>query len=116
MSVNPTRRKDNFLVFGAPRIGEDEINEVVANMRSGWLGTGPKVSRFEKDFSNYNNSPYTAAVNSCTATLHLSMLAARLEPGDEVPRGLLIAWHLSAKNTGFLVKLAFFMSASQRTF
>ena len=40
-----------FIVFGAPKIGEEEIDEVVACMRSGWLGTGPRVARFEADFA-----------------------------------------------------------------
>ncbi|MGP0593510.1 DegT/DnrJ/EryC1/StrS family aminotransferase [Nitrospira sp. T9] len=76
--------RDSFLVFGAPAIEEDEIAEVVASMRSGWLGTGPKVARFETDFADYKGIPYTAAVNSCTAALHLSILAAGLGRGDEV--------------------------------
>jgi dTDP-4-amino-4,6-dideoxygalactose transaminase len=76
-------RKD-FLVFGSPRIEQPEIDEVVASLKSGWLGTGPKVARFEEDFKNYKGAPYAAAVNSCTAALHLSMLAAVLKPGDEV--------------------------------
>jgi dTDP-4-amino-4,6-dideoxygalactose transaminase len=78
------RSKENFLVFGSPAIEEAEIDEVVASMRSGWLGTGPKVARFERDFAAYKKVRYTAAVNSCTAALHLSMLAAQLQPGDEV--------------------------------
>lgn len=78
------RSKEDFLVFGSPAIEETEIDEVVASMRSGWLGTGPKVARFERDFANYKEARYVAAVNSCTAALHLSMLAARLHPGDEV--------------------------------
>ena len=41
------------LVFGSPIIEEAEIEEVVASMRSGWLGTGPKVARFEEDFKSY---------------------------------------------------------------
>ncbi|MFA7405799.1 MAG: DegT/DnrJ/EryC1/StrS family aminotransferase, partial [Pelobacteraceae bacterium] len=77
-------KRDNFLVFGAPAIEEAEIEEVVACMRSGWLGTGPKVAQFEEDFREYKNAPYAVAVNSCTAALHLSMLAAGLKPGDEV--------------------------------
>jgi dTDP-4-amino-4,6-dideoxygalactose transaminase len=77
-------KRDNFLVFGAPAIEEAEIEEVVACMRSGWLGTGPKVAQFEEDFRGYKNAPYAVAVNSCTAALHLSMLAAGLKPGDEV--------------------------------
>ena len=76
--------RDTFLVFGAPLIEEAEINEVVASMRSGWLGTGPKVARFEEDFRGYVGSAHAVAVNSCTAALHLSMVAAGLQPGDEV--------------------------------
>ena len=78
--------RDDFLVFGSPRIEEDEIHEVVASLRSGWLGTGPKVARFEHDFAKYKGIRNTnvAAVNSCTAALHISMIAAGIKPGDEV--------------------------------
>ena len=76
---------DRFLVFGAPLIGEEEIAEVVDSLRSGWLGTGPKVARFERDFHEYKGDwGFPVAVNSCTAALHLAMVAADLEPGDEV--------------------------------
>ena len=81
---NPIRSKDRFLVFGAPAIEDAEVQEVVATMKTGWLGTGPKVMRFENEFKAYKGSPYSVAVNSCTAALHLSILAAGLEPGDEV--------------------------------
>lgn len=75
-----------FLVFGAPQVGEAEIAEVEACMRSGWLGTGPRVAQFEQNFATYRHVQATqvAAVNSCTAALHVSMLAAELEPGSEV--------------------------------
>jgi dTDP-4-amino-4,6-dideoxygalactose transaminase len=78
--------RDNFLVFGSPAIGEDEINEVVSCLRSGWLGTGPRVAQFEKDFAAYKlvDNTHVAAVNSCTAALHISMIAAGIGPGDEV--------------------------------
>ncbi len=79
-----TRSRDDFLVFGAPLIEEPEIDEVVASLRSGWLGTGPKVARFEKDFGAYKGVEHVAAVNSCTAALHLSLLAEGLQEGDEV--------------------------------
>lgn len=71
-------------MFGEPSIGEEEINEVVASMRSGWLGTGPKVIRFQEEFAAYRGAPHAVAVNSCTAALHLSMLAVDVGPGDEV--------------------------------
>jgi dTDP-4-amino-4,6-dideoxygalactose transaminase len=81
---HPIRSKDRFLVFGAPAIEEAEIREVVACMEAGWLGTGPKVARFETDFGRFKGAPHAVAVNSCTAALHLSILAAGIEPGDEV--------------------------------
>lgn len=81
-STLPSR--DRFLVFGAPAIEEAEIKEVVASLESGWLGTGPKVAQFEKDFGEYKGVAHAVAVNSCTAALHLSILAAGLKPGDEV--------------------------------
>ena len=75
-----------FLVFGAPQIGEPEIAEVEACLRSGWLGTGPRVAQFERDFAAYRGvrELQVAAVNSCTAALHVSLLAAGIEPGSEV--------------------------------
>lgn len=77
---------NNFLVFAAPDIHEAEIREVEACMRSGWLGTGPRVARFEQDFAAYKGlSPsQVAGLNSCTAALHVSMVSAALEPGSEV--------------------------------
>ncbi len=84
MSDTPVRPKDRFLVFGAPQIEQAEIDEVVDSIRSGWLGTGPKVARFEEDFKRYKQAPHAAAVYSCTAALHLAMLACGLGEGDEV--------------------------------
>ena len=78
------RSSEDFLVFGAPAIGEAEIAEVVASMESGWLGTGKKVMQFQEDFRAYKNASQAIAVNSCTAALHLSLLSADLKPGDEV--------------------------------
>ena len=84
MDHTPVRPKDRFLVFGAPEIHQDEIDEVVASLKSGWIGTGPKVARFEDDFKAYKGAPNAAAVYSCTAALHLSMLASGVGEGDEV--------------------------------
>ncbi len=76
--------KSNFLIFGSPLIEQDEIDEVVATLKSGWIGTGPKVAQFENDFKKYKGVNHAAALNSCTAALHLSLLAANIGPGDEV--------------------------------
>ncbi|MEX2151186.1 MAG: DegT/DnrJ/EryC1/StrS family aminotransferase [Steroidobacteraceae bacterium] len=83
-SKTAVRTRDNFLVFGAPAIEDAEIREVVATMRSGWLGSGPRVAKFERAFAAYKNVGSAAAVNSCTAALHLALLALDLKPGDEV--------------------------------
>ena len=84
MSFVPIRPRERFLVFGAPALEEPEIAEVVASLRSGWLGTGPKVARFEQDFEAYKGHGHAVAVNSCTAALHLSILASGICTGDEV--------------------------------
>lgn len=76
--------RDSFLVFGAPLIEEADIAEVVDSLRSGWLGTGPKVARFEELFRRYAGAEHAVAVSSCTAGLHLCLLAAGVGPGDEV--------------------------------
>ena len=65
-------------------IGSEEIAEVVATLESGWLSTGPRVAAFERAFADYVGAPHALAVNSCTAALHLSLLAAGVEPGHEV--------------------------------
>lgn len=76
--------QDDFLVFAAPLIGEEEIREVEDSLRVGWLGTGPKVAKFEEMFRRYIGTRFALALNSCTAGLHLSMLVAGLGIGDEV--------------------------------
>ena len=76
--------RTDFLGFGTPLIGEEEIDEVVATLRSGWLVTGPRVARFEEMFRAYTGAKHAIAVNSCTAALHLSMVAAGVGTGDEV--------------------------------
>jgi dTDP-4-amino-4,6-dideoxygalactose transaminase len=73
-----------FLVFGAPFIEDAEIAEVVDSLRSGWLGTGPKVARFEELFRGYTGAEHAIAVSSCTAALHLGLVAAGIGPGMEV--------------------------------
>jgi dTDP-4-amino-4,6-dideoxygalactose transaminase len=76
--------RTQYLVFGSPSIGEEEIAEVSQTMRSGWVGTGPKAKRFEEMFKEFKNCRHAVAVSSCTAALHLSLLTLKIKPGDEV--------------------------------
>jgi dTDP-4-amino-4,6-dideoxygalactose transaminase len=76
--------RDSFLSFSPPTIGEEEIEEVVHTLRSDWITTGPKVARFEREFVDTVDGPSALAVNSCTAALHLSLLAAGIGEGDGV--------------------------------
>jgi dTDP-4-amino-4,6-dideoxygalactose transaminase len=70
--------------FSRPSIGEEEIEEVVRCLRSGWITSGPLTAQFEKDFAAYVSASHALAVSSATAGLHLTMLALDLKPGDEV--------------------------------
>jgi dTDP-4-amino-4,6-dideoxygalactose transaminase len=74
----------DYIIFGAPCLGEAEIDEVVDSLRSGWIGTGPKVARFEDMLADYTRAKHVVAVNSCTAALHLSLIVSGIGPGDEV--------------------------------
>jgi len=73
------------LPFALPDIGEEEIDEVVDSLRSGWLTTGPKTKQFETDFAGFMGKGLTAlAVNSATSGLHLALEAVGVGPGNEV--------------------------------
>ena len=74
----------DFIPFHRPTIGEEEIAEVVACLRSGWLTSGPRTAQFEQEFRAYVQASHALAVNSCTAGLHLALAAIGLGPGDEV--------------------------------
>src|SRR5215472_10378145 len=67
-----------------PFIGSEEEQAVVEALRSGWITQGPRVARFEKEFSNYIGCDHSIAVSSCTTALHLAMVACGIGRGDEV--------------------------------
>jgi len=67
-----------------PWFDEADEKSVLETLRSGWVGPGPKVAAFEQQFAEHVGSPYAATVSSCTAALHLAVLAAGFGPGDEV--------------------------------
>jgi UDP-4-amino-4-deoxy-L-arabinose-oxoglutarate aminotransferase len=74
----------SFIPFNLPAVGEEEIEEVIATLRSGWLTTGSRTAQFEEEFRAYVGSKYALAVNTGTAGLHLALAALELGPGDEV--------------------------------
>lgn len=76
--------RSEFLPFARPAIGQHEIDEVVETLMSGWLTVGPKTRRFEELVARYVGVESAAAVNSCTAGLHLAMVVFGVAPGDEV--------------------------------
>ncbi|WDI30551.1 DegT/DnrJ/EryC1/StrS family aminotransferase [Hyphococcus flavus] len=101
-------RRNTFLPLTSPQIGEEEIEEVVRCLRSGWLATGPRSSEFESAICDLLGSEYAVALSSCTAALHLSMLALGIgESGnreDEVittpiswPATSNMIWHSGAR-------------------
>src|SRR5436309_13733260 len=67
-----------------PEIAEEEIQEVAAALRSGWLTTGPRTLRFEQEFAAAVGAAHAVAVNSCTAALHLAAEALGLKAGQGV--------------------------------
>lgn len=77
-------KKEMQIPFLRPHLGENEIEEVVETLRSGWLTSGPKVKRFETDFARAVNAKHAVALNSCTAALHLAVEALDLKPGQAV--------------------------------
>ncbi len=75
---------DDFLPIARPDIDDADVAEVVDTLRSGWLTYGPKTQRFETEFKQMVGADHAVATNSCTAGLHLALLAAGVGPGDEV--------------------------------
>jgi dTDP-4-amino-4,6-dideoxygalactose transaminase len=76
--------RDSYLVFGSPLIEQPEIDEVVDSLRSAWIGTGPKVERFERMLEEYIGVEHVRCLSSCTAGLILSLRALGVGPDDEV--------------------------------
>jgi dTDP-4-amino-4,6-dideoxygalactose transaminase len=94
--------RDDFLVFGKPVVEEEEVQEVVDSMRAGWMGTGPKVQRFEALLADYVGVENVRCVSSCTAALFLGMDLLGVGPGDEVivPAMTFVASANAVEHTG----------------
>jgi dTDP-4-amino-4,6-dideoxygalactose transaminase len=84
---------EGFIPFALPSIGEEEIEAVVATMRSGWLTTGPRTKDFEHAFAEAVGAKHALAVNSATGGLHLAMDAAGIRADDLV---LMPTWTFTA--------------------
>ena len=82
--VNGKPVRSSFLHPLKHSIGKEEIDEVVDTLKSDWITTGPKTFKFEEIFFEYVNSKYAIAVNSCTAALHLAVIALGIGNCDEV--------------------------------
>jgi len=76
--------RDTFLSFSPPDIGEDEIQEVVAALRSGWLTTGPRVALFQEQFADFVGAPRALALSSATAAMHVALAVMGIGPGHRV--------------------------------
>jgi dTDP-4-amino-4,6-dideoxygalactose transaminase len=72
------------LPFYKPLIARDEITQLVEAVESGWLTTGPKTLEFEAAIARYVGAPFAVGVNSCTAAMHLALVAMGIGPGDAV--------------------------------
>jgi dTDP-4-amino-4,6-dideoxygalactose transaminase len=79
-----TEIRKEFLPYALPMIEDQEINEVIATLKSGWIAKGPRTIELEKKFAEFVGAKHAIAMNSCTAALHIALLAAGVGPGDEV--------------------------------
>jgi dTDP-4-amino-4,6-dideoxygalactose transaminase len=67
-----------------PWLGPEEAQAAAEAVASGWVAQGPRVREFEEAFASVIGAPHAVAVSSCTAALHLALIAAGIGPGDEV--------------------------------
>jgi dTDP-4-amino-4,6-dideoxygalactose transaminase len=81
---SPRQRRETFLGFQPPAIGEEEVAAVSETLRSGWLTSGPSAAELERRFAEYVGAKHALAVASGTAAMHLSLVALGIGPGDEV--------------------------------
>ena len=82
--VSGPKVRAEFLPFHRATLGVEEEAEIVATLRSGWLTTGPRTKEFERRFADYVGAKHAIGLTSCTAALHISLVALGVGPGDEV--------------------------------
>ncbi|HAH78237.1 MAG TPA: UDP-4-amino-4,6-dideoxy-N-acetyl-beta-L-altrosamine transaminase [Ruminococcaceae bacterium] len=78
------RKREDFIPYNRPDLTEREVAAVAETLRSGWIAKGPRTVEFEKKFAEYVGARHAVAMNSCTAALHVALLAKGIGPGDEV--------------------------------
>ena len=82
--IYSTPKRNEFLHFHRYLIDQEEKNEILDALDSGWITTGPKTKQFEDDFAKYIGCKHAIALNSCTAGLHLSLVALDIKENDEI--------------------------------
>ena len=70
--------------FSPPDITNEEVEQVVSALNSGWITTGPKTKEFERQISEVCHTSKTVCLNSATAAMELTLYALGIGPGDEV--------------------------------
>ncbi len=73
-----------MIPIAKPFIGDEEIEEVVNVLKSGFIAQGPKVAEFEGMFADYIGTSHAIATSSGTTALHVALLSAGIGKGDEV--------------------------------
>jgi perosamine synthetase len=75
---------ETMIPVAKPFLDQRDAEAAARAILSGWVTQGPEVAAFEREFCSYTGAPFACAVSSCTAALHLALLAAGVRPGDEV--------------------------------
>jgi dTDP-4-amino-4,6-dideoxygalactose transaminase len=84
MTPNPAGTAVREIPFSRPEYDEAEQRAVAAVLASGWVSQGPKVAEFEARFAERVGARQAVATSSCTTALHLALIVAGIQPGDEV--------------------------------
>ena len=82
--IREDKVRSDYLPFGRPNFGEDEISAVVETMRTGWVGMGNQTLKFEEELSRYVKAPFVSTVNSCTSALLLALKVLGIKENDKV--------------------------------